>query len=246
MLCRGFFVSLFTFRTVKSKTVIITFLIFSSLVFHAQDAPFRADRRTFAFKAHVGIPKTLTSNMFRTAFNGVFDANVSFNLNLFEHVYMGIGYRHFQFENNKMFKQILFKASIPYNTKLVGHSPFVTLNYHHNLKSNFFLNYGLDYGFVLASYSKINEDTTSFNKPFGLKNFNSHLVQPSISANWMVDQYLAFTVLFSYTTMFSQFDPRAPRFNHFEKINEKSNNYFMSWFTFGFGVNVLFGKLKQK
>jgi hypothetical protein len=113
-------------------------------------------------------------------------------------------------------------------------------------QDSFTVNYGLDYGFVLASYSKINEDTTSFNKPFGLKNFNSHLVQPSISANWMVDQYLAFTVLFSYTTMFSQFDPRAPRFNHFEKINEKSNNYFMSWFTFGFGVNVLFGKLKQK
>jgi hypothetical protein len=145
-----------------------------------------------------------------------------------------------------MFRQILFRASIPYNTRLTGHAPFVTLNYHHNLKSGFYFNYGLDYGFVLAGYSRINEDTTSFNKPFGLKNFNTHLLQPHISANWMVDQFLSFTVIYGYTTMFSRFDPKAPRFNHFKEISEKSNSYYMSWMTFSFGVNVLFGKLKQR
>jgi hypothetical protein len=183
--------------------------------------------------------------MFRTAFNGIYDGGISFNLNLFEHVYMGIGFRSFQFENNKMFKQILFNASIPYNTRLSGQTPFVTINYQQHLKSNFYFNYALDYGFVLANYSRINEDTTFYNKPFGNKNFTSHLIQPEVSANWKLDPHLSFSVVLAYTTLFSKFDPKAPRFNHFDEINKKSNRYFMSWMTFGFGMNVIFGKLKQ-
>jgi len=211
----------------------------------AQDGPpIRKDSRPFIIRGTIGIPKTLTSNQFRNSFNGLYEANLSFNFRLYTDVYMGIGYQSNYFQNNTFLRFKVFKADIPYNTRLIGDSPYIRFSYQKFFRSNAYWEYGLNYGFMVARYTGVNEDTTAHNKPFGSQKFNAHYVQPEVSANFIVDQNLSFCFFFSYNTLFSKFNPKAPRFNQFEEVSLKTNNYFMSWFTFGFGFNVLLGKSK--
>lgn len=228
------------------KTIVKILAIFFlfPFVFLGQDAPIKKDNLPFIIRAHVGIPKTISSSMYRQSFNGFYEGDISFNLKLTGNFYLGIGYQSTYFQNNKFLQKKVYNASVPYETRLIGDCPFVKLSYDKFVKSNVYIDYSLNYGYMLARYTSVNEDTTAYNKPYGAKTFNSHYVQPEISANFIVDRSLSFSVLLAYTTLFQKFDPKSPRFNQFEEVRLKNNNYFMSWITFGFGVNVLLGKNK--
>ena len=228
----------------KTTVKILAIFFLFPFVFLGQDAPIKKDNLPFIIRAHVGIPKTISSSMYRQSFNGFYEGDISFNLKLTGNFYLGIGYQSTYFQNNKFLQKKVYNASVPYETRLIGDCPFVKVSYDKFVKSNVYIDYSLNYGYMLARYTSVNEDTTAYNKPYGAKTFNSHYVQPEISANFIVDRSLSFSVLLAYTTLFHKFDPNAPRFNQFEEVRLKNNNYFMSWITFGFGVNVLLGKNK--
>lgn len=213
-------------------------------IFFGQDAPIKKDNLPIIVRAHVGIPKPISSSQYRKSFNGFYEGDISINFKLVDNFYMGVGYQSTYFQNNRFLQKKVYNASVPYETRLIGDCPFVKLSYDKFYKSNMYVDYSINYGYMIARYTNVNEDTTDYNKPYGAKFFNSHYVQPEISANFIVDRRLAFSVLLSYTTMFYKYDPKAPRFNQFEEVRFKNNNYFMSWITFGFGVNVLLGKNK--
>lgn len=228
---------------------ILSFLSLLPLFFYAQEGPVHVDNKPIVVTSHVGIPKTLTSNKFRNSFNGFYQADLSVNFKLVNNFYLGVGYMRTDLQNNKFLKRKVFNASIPYNTHMIGDCPFVRLSYDKFFKENAYINYAINYGFMIAKYTDVNEDTTAANKPYGKINFNTSYVQPEISANFIVDKTmkspLVFSVFLSYTTLFSKFDPKAPRFNQFEQeLGNKSNNYYMSWLTFGFGIHILIGKNK--
>lgn len=228
---------------------ILSFLVLLPLFFHSQDGPVVVDNKPIVVSAHIGIPKTITSNKFRNSFNGFYEGDVSINFKLVNNFYAGIGYKRTDLQNNKFLKQKVFNASIPYNTHFISDCPFVKLSFDKFFKENAYINYSIQYGYMIAKFTDVNEDTTSANKPYGKTNFNSHYIEPHISANFIVDKTmsspLVFSVFLGYTTLFYKFDPKAPRFNQFEQeLGDKSNNYFMSWITFGFGINVLIGKNK--
>jgi hypothetical protein len=67
-------------------------------------------------------------------------------------------------------------------------------------------------------------------------------LQPEIAVNFLTDRRLSFSIILSYTTLFYFYDPKAPRFNQFEEINDLSNKAVMGWINIGFGFNILINK----
>lgn len=214
------------------------------------------DKRSapFTVRYNLGIPKTVSSQKFRTAFNGVLESNLSLNARIFSNFFVGLGYQYSHFQNNKeVFAYYRAKdpkgnntgATLSYNTRLVGNAGFIKLGYDQFFEKGF-ATFALNSGFCLVNYKNVVNDTNSKafaeNFPFVGTTFNAPYLQPEISVSFMADRSLTFSLLLSYTTLFYKFDPKAPRFNGIDQLKDKSNNYFMTWFNIGFGCTVLLGK----
>jgi hypothetical protein len=193
----------------------------------------------FTIRGNIGIPKAVSSQMFRTCFAGLYEANLSANLRMFDNFYVGVGYQNSHFQNNKFLKQQLFNNLVSYNTRCVSNGAFMRLGYDKFFSDKGYFGYALNAGYAMCSYLNINQDSSLLNRPYGPERFNAMYVQPEISANFIVDKTLAFSFFFSYTTQFSKFNPRSPRFNQFEQVKKTSNNYVMSWINIGIGFTVL-------
>jgi hypothetical protein len=206
----------------------------------------KADQRNalWTIRGNVGIPKAISSKMYRTSFAGLYEANLSVNLRLFDNMYMGIGYQNSHFQNNKFLKQQIFNASIPYNTRLMGHGFFFKLGYDQFFSEKGYVSYSLNSGYMLCSYLNVNADTTADNRPYQALKFGAPYFQPELSVNLRVEGNMAFSFLLSYTTLVHRFDARAPRFNQFNEIRSASNKYLISWINFGVGFTILINQKK--
>lgn len=200
----------------------------------------------YTIRGNIGISRPISSSAFRNCFAGVYEGNLSLNLRVVDKFYLGIGYQSNLFQNSKFLKEKFYinskQTSVSYNTSLVGNSGFIKLGYDKFFSDKGYISYSINTGLMFAHYADVNADTTSYNQPYGALKFSAPYVQPEISFNFIAETRLSFSIMLSYTTLFYDFDPKAPRFNHFTEINTKSNNYFMSWFNIGFGFNVLLGK----
>jgi len=199
-------------------------------------------------RGNIGIPRTLTSEMFRTAFDGVYEYNLSVNARMANIFFVGAGYQNTQFQNNKdVFAHYQFKDpnnssnSLPYNTRLMGHAGFLKLGVDKFFEKGY-MSYCLNAGVMACSYQKVHADTSVANRPYPSTKFNAPYIEPEVSVNFLTDGNLGFSIMLSYATMLAHFDPKAPRINHIEEVNSKSNSYVMSWINIGFGFTVLLGK----
>jgi hypothetical protein len=210
------------------------------------------DRRSspYTVRYNVGIQKSVSSQKFRTGFNGIFETNLSLNTRVFSTFFIGVGYQYSHFQNNKavfVFYQAkdpngnATGATLSYNTRLVGHAPFLKIGYDQFFERGF-ATYALNAGYSLMQYNNVVNDSAEANQPFVSTKFNAGYIQPEISVSFIADKSLTFSIMFSYTTMFYKFDAKAPRFNAIDQLRDKSNKYFMSWINIGFGVTVLMGK----
>lgn len=223
--------------------IFCTFSIFCSSQKINKENPF------FTIRGNVGIPRTTGSMMFRDCFSGIYEANLSFDFKLSGNFFVGLGYQNGLFKNHKSF--VFYKASngsLSYNTQLIQNGGFLKLGYDKYFSENAYMNYSLNSGFMFCNYTGVVPDTSNANKPYGLTKFSTPYVQPEMSINFVVGekQALSFSIMLSYTTLFYQFDPKAPRFNHFQDIYIKGNRYYMNWVNIGFGFNALIrGKSKS-
>lgn len=201
----------------------------------------KADQRNsrFTIRGNIGIPKSVSSQMFRTSFAGLYEANLSANMRIFDNFYIGVGYQNSHFQNNKILKQQLFNASVPYNTRCVANGAFIKIGYDKFFSETGYVSYALNSGYAMCNYRNINSDTSLANRPYGPDSFNAAFIQPELSVNFIVENTMAFSLFFSYNTLISKFDPRSPRFNHFGEVNKTKNNYVMSWINFGVGFSIL-------
>src|SRR5690606_40473960 len=101
---------------------------------------------------------------------------------------------------------------------------FLKLGYDRFSSEKFYASYALNSGIMLANYMNVNEDTSAVNRPYGDIKFSAPYIQPEITANFIVDERLSFSLMLSYTTVLTKFDPKAPRFNQFEEVRSASNN----------------------
>jgi hypothetical protein len=201
----------------------------------------------------VGIPKTISSRMFHTSFNGIYEANLSGNVRLFNNFYVGLGYQNTFFQNNKqvfMFytpnptKAQQISGTLSYNVKLMNNAGFIRLGFDKFFSDHAYMGYALNSGLIYAQYMNVVVDSSAENMPFVSKSFICPYVQPEASINMVVDKYFSFSFLLSYTTMIYKYDPKAPEFAHFEAVKGKSNRYLMSYLTIGVGFHVLLGHSK--
>jgi hypothetical protein len=208
----------------------------------------------FVIKLDVGVPKTITSTLFRKSFNGFYDASISFNFRTVGNFYFGVGYENVFFKANAALKMKAVSNStvtFPYDTRILGDCPFVTLAYDRYIKEGAYVTYGLSYGYMLARYTSVFDDSSAANLPFIDRGFNAQFIKPSISWNFIDrdNPWVSFKVMIAYTTLLYQYDPKAPRLAHLELANADNkpypNRYFVSWLTVGFGLNFLIGKSKE-
>jgi len=200
----------------------------------------------FTIRGNVGIPKIVSSKMFRTSFAGIYEANLSVNVRLFSNAYFGVGYQNTQFQNNKFLTQQTYNNGtivVSYNTRLLCHGLFLKLGYDKffSEKKGYF-SYSINAGYLLSGYNNVNSDTSYYNQPYPSKKIRALYIQPEVSANFIVDEKMSFSLMLGYTSLFNRFDARAPRFNQFQEIRTESNKYLMAWLNFGVGFNVLINK----
>lgn len=220
----------------------ILIIIFLCISFFSEAQKSNKTNAPFTIRGNVGIPRSISSEMYRNTFYGIFEGNLSFNTRLFGNFYAGLGYQNTTFQNAKFLTYKYFNNSIPYDTKLMCQGIFLKLGIDRFSSEKFYVSYALNSGVMLANYMNVSEDTSAVNRPYGDVKFSAPYLQPEITANFIVDERLSFSLMLSYTTILTKFNPKAPRFNQFPEVNEASNNYFMSWFSFGFGFSVLLGK----
>jgi hypothetical protein len=189
----------------------------------------------------VGIPKIVSSQMFRTTFNGVVETGLSVNIRLFGNVYAGAGYEYSNFLNNKREWSASFTStagSVYYSTQVKSHGGYVKIGYDHFFSKIGYVSYALNTGLIGAGYFDVRQDSSAANQPFVSTKFVAPFLQPELSLNFLAEKNLSFALLFNYTTMLYKFDPKAPRLNHISQINEARNRYFVSWINIGIGFTV--------
>jgi len=157
----------------------------------------------FTIRGNIGIPRVIGSEMFRTSFAGLYEANLSLNLRLFKNFYLGMGYQNTQFQNNKFLKFQYFNASIPYNTRLLSSGAFLKVGYDKFFSDKGYACFSVNSGIMFNNYFNVNADTSLANRPYGLTDFTAPSVQPEVSLNFIVEKHLAFSIMLGYTTMFS-------------------------------------------
>ncbi|MBK9284199.1 MAG: hypothetical protein IPM51_07735 [Sphingobacteriaceae bacterium] len=205
----------------------------------------------FSIRGSVGIPRTTGTQMFRSSFTGIYEANLAAVISPGGKFIIGLGYQNALFKNQKTFVLIPTNSgSISYNTQIIEHGGFLKLGYDHYVSEVVYLSFVTNSGLLSCKYNNIEIDTNAANRPYGLTEFFAPYVQPEFSIHFMggEKQQLSFSLLLSYTTLFYKFDPKAPRFNHLASpdIRSKRNNYFMNWINIGLGFNILIPDKKKK
>lgn len=228
------------------RLVLVFFFILGMTAIRAQENFKTKQNAAYTIRGNVGIPRSISSQMFRTSFNGVYEINLSVNARLFNNVFVGLGYQNSHHQNNKFLKFQYFNASIPYNTRIDAHSGFLKIGGDRFFSDDNYMSYSVNTGLMQVNYKNVNEDTTKLNKPFGMQQYMTPFVQPEMSVNFIVDEKrtMSLSIMIAYTTVLTRFDPKAPRLNHFEEINKSRNSYYMSWINIGFGFNVLINRRK--
>jgi hypothetical protein len=226
-----------------NKLVPIFFICFA---FSVSSQTVRRDRTSpFTIRGNIGIQKPLTSAQFAKSFAGLLEANISFNARVAGELSVGLGYQNTNFKNNQFLKYKAFNTNntfLPYQTSLICNAGFMRIGYDQFWKTNRFISWALNTGYMACQYTNVNNDTSSYNQPIQEKTFSAPYLQPELTVNFVMEQRLAFSLLFSYTTVLYKYDARAPRLAQFEEIHSKGDKFIMSYINFGFGFTVLLGK----
>lgn len=231
------------------------FILFSALLPFLISAQSRIKTPDFAVKGFVGIPQTISSNMFRTAFSGVYSLGASVDFRAFDNFFVGLGIKNTRFKNNEgLFASQSYPELDPvsgkptgkillYNTRLDLSSGFVRFGYNKYFERGY-LSYALNVGVSMANYTRVIDSKAPENMPSVATSFQCGFLQPEISYNFLTDGRLNFSILTSYNILIKKFDPKAPRFNGIAEIRTAKNNMPISWLNLGFGFTVILGKLK--
>jgi hypothetical protein len=227
------------------------FLLLILLMLDEQLAAQREPRNArTTIRGNIGIPKPITSGMYRRSFTGVYEMNLSVNMRLFGNIFAGLGYQNSNFQNNKKVFVLYtpppgskFEGhEVSYKTRINGHAGFIKIGADKFFSDKGYMSYSLNTGMIQCDYINVVHDSAVENLPFIPTKFNAPFIQPEMSVNFIVEPRLSFCVMLSYTTLFYRFDPRAPRFAHIDAVSGSRNKFNMSWFNLGFGFNILLGK----
>jgi hypothetical protein len=193
-------------------------------------------------RGFAGLPNAVSSQMFKTAFRGIFEGGLSLNYKLGKHLHAGVGYRFSYFRNNEnVFTYFVSPVgNLSFDTRIESHSVFARVGIDKFFSEIGYMSYTLNGGYMLGKYRNVIGDTSLYNRPFVEPALNGPYLQPEVSLNLIAEKSLSFSIFFSYTLLLQKFNPKAPRFNQVEEVSLAPNKFLVSWITFGFGFSVLF------
>ena len=191
----------------------------------------------FSVRANIGIPKVTSSKAFRTSFLGLYDANASMNVRLFSNFHIGVGYK-----NALMKAQDYFKQKNIY-TKMQVHNGFINIGYDRFYAEHSFATFGINAGYSFNKYTNVvpRADSLIRSTP---PQFTTSFIEPSISFNFLVEDNFAIGAHIAYTYSLAKFDPSIPYIDKWLGYQSFSNNWNMSWLSFGFGF--YYGLVRKK
>lgn len=213
------------------KKLLLNILLMSSFFSWSQEKAPELPR--FSIRGNIGIPKALSSTMFRHSFTGIATIDGSVNYNLFSGYIIGIGYSYTYYGCQKYFRDPL-KDNI--QTNLQTQNGYLTVGYNHFFSDRGFsvisANMGLNYG----QYKGVRYKHDSIVGQYPT-NFTTAFIEPKYSLYFIVDKNFAIGGYLSYTYSFTKFNPLQSQLNEWGPYgyNSLPNKWNMSLITLGFG-----------
>lgn len=218
----------------KIKCTLITLIVFLSFISLAQDAKIVAPRYSIRFNC--GIPKVISSQLFRNSFTGIVFGDANLNVKLFSNVFVGAGYTYTYLKTTPAL------SNLGVYTNMQTQQGYLKVGYDHYLSDNQFVSFSVNAGYGYSSYQGIKYLNDS------LKNrvptyFNSSFVEPQIGFYMVNDDGIALGLNLGYNFNFYKFDSRAPVTDKWlTNNNSLSNKWDISAIKLSLGLYYGFGK----
>lgn len=226
------------------KAFLISFLFFTSFFGLAQET--QKENSNVTIRGYIGIPRAVGSKMFSKAFRGIYETSLNVNFKIVKNIFVGLGYFNNLFEANPTVF-VKYKApskkgggtTIPYDTQMSNNGAYIKIGYDKFVTDEIYTTVSLNTGYMFSNYSRVIPDSSTANQPFTKTNFGAIFLQPELSAHFITEKRLSFSLNLGHTTLLKKFDPKAPRFNHVQEIRDKKNNAPMNWLSISFGFAIL-------
>ncbi len=214
------------------KYFLYSILCLYSFCGFSQDAPSKGpDLPRVAVRANLGIPKIISSEMYRNSFSGVFSGELGVSYKLFSNYIIGIGYNYNYFKAQRYFRE-----NNRINASMQMQGGFLKLGYDHFFSPTAFTTVSLNMGYQTGKYYGLVFANDSL-KGYYPSQFANAYVEPMVGVYFIVDPNFAFGAHLSYSYNFEQYDPLSTGFNKFgpTNYNKLHNKWGMSMITLGFG-----------
>jgi hypothetical protein len=202
-----------------------------------------------SIRASCTIPKAVSTSAFRHSFLGLYDANLSVNVRLFDNFGIGLGY------NNALFNSAAyFRLQKGLSTRLQVHNGFLRIGVDRPAGEKSFYTLSLNSGYSYNQYTGVAclYDSLNNTRP---KSFTGIYLKPEFTVNFQVEENFAFGIHLAYHYCLFAYDPALNCFDtyaSYDKANRKmkigddnvNNRGNIGWISFGFGFYYGFKRKK--
>ena len=184
-----------------------------------------------ALRANIGIPKIVSSKMYRNSFSGVVAGEAGLSYKLFSNYFFGLGYTYTYFKAQRYFRE---NSSVNASMQMQG--GYLKLGYDHFFKPTAFTTISLNMGYQTGQYRGLKFANDSLVGKYPTQ-FGNAYVEPMVGIYFIVDPNFTFGAHLSYSYNFEQFNAQNIGFDKFGPTgyNQFHNRWSMSMFTLGFG-----------
>lgn len=192
-----------------------------------------------AIRASGNVPKVVSSEAYRTSFNGLYDGGIKVTTRLFDNFSIGLGYDNALFTTTTQFRD-------PYgrniNTRQQMHNGVLCFYYDKITSEKTFLAISLNSGLSYNKYTGVIAKHDSLYKNIAT-DYICGFIRPEVSINFLVEDNFAFGIHLSYVMSLYTYNPKVSRLDSYLNYNEYKNKANIGWISFGFGFYYGF---KQK
>lgn len=184
-----------------------------------------------AIRLSCNVPKVLSSEAYRTSFNGLYDGGIKFTTRVFDNFCIGFGYDNALFVTTTQFRDP-FGRNI--NTRQQMHNGVLSFYYDYMTGEKSFLAISLNSGLSYNKYTNIIAKYDSLYKNIPT-DYIAGFIRPEVSINFLVEENFAFGIHLSYTMSLYTYDPKISRLDTYLKYSDYKNSANVGWLSFGFG-----------
>ncbi len=184
-----------------------------------------------AIRGFVTIPRSISSEAYRTSFNGLYDGGLNITTRVFDNFCIGLGYGNALFTTTTQFRD-QFGRNI--NTRQQIHNGVLSFYYDKMTGEKSFAAFSLSSGLSYNKYTGVIAKADSLYKNIPT-DYVCGFIKPEVSINFLVEENFAFSIHLNYTMALYTFDPKVARLDEYLNYKEYKNKTNIGWISFGFG-----------